>query len=58
VVLLQNCIDLRSGEQNEVIRVQLDGVSDKTLKENGEPTKSQLTDPMVGFVLLSVYHAS
>jgi hypothetical protein len=49
VVLLQNCIDLRSGERNEVIRVQLEGVSDVVEEENGEPTTSPLTDPRVGF---------
>jgi hypothetical protein len=58
VVLLQNCIDLRSGERNEVILVQLEGVSDVSEEENREPTTSLLTDPRVGFMLLSVYHAS
>jgi hypothetical protein len=58
VVLLQNSIDLQSGEQNEVIHVQLEGVSDETLEETEEPTKSPLTDPRVGFVLLTVYRAS
>jgi hypothetical protein len=40
VVLLENSIDLRSGERNEVIRVQLEGVSDLTEEENREPTTS------------------
>ena len=55
VVLLQNCVDLRSGERNEVIHVQLEGVSDVAEEENREPTTSPLTDPRVGFMLLSVY---
>jgi hypothetical protein len=50
VVLLQNCIDLRSGEQNEVIHVQMEGVSDLTEEENREPTTSPFTDPGVGFM--------
>ena len=54
VVLLQNCIDLWSGERNEVIHIQLGGVSDVAEEENREPT-SPLTDPRVGFMLLSVY---
>ena len=54
VVRLQNCIVLRSGERNEVIRVQMEGVSDVTEEENREPTTSPLTDPGVGFMLLSV----
>jgi len=60
VVLLQNCIDLRSGELglraafsevgNEVIRLQVEGISDVTEEENQEPMTSSLirTDPGVG----------
>ena len=59
MVLLQNCIDLRSGELglctssevgNEVIRVQVEGISDVTEEENQEPMPSSLirTDPGVG----------
>jgi hypothetical protein len=48
VVLLQNCIDLQSGKRNEVIHVQMEGVSEVTEEENGEPTPP-LTDPRVGF---------
>jgi hypothetical protein len=50
VVLLQNCIDLWSGEQNEVIHVEMEGVSDLTEEENREPTTSPLTDTGVGFM--------
>ena len=57
VVLLQNSVDLWSGERNEVIHVQREGVSDVTEGENREQTASPLTDPRVGFMLLSVYHA-
>jgi hypothetical protein len=49
VVLLQNCIDLWSGERNGVIHVQMEGASDITAEENREPTTSPLTDPRVGF---------
>jgi hypothetical protein len=49
VVLLQNHIDLWSGEQNGVIYVQMEGASDITAEENREPTTSPLTDPRVGF---------
>ena len=49
---------MRSGERNEVIHVQWEGVSDVPEEENQEPTTSTLIDPMVGFMLLSVYHAS
>jgi len=60
VVLLQNCIDLWSGELglcatssevgNEVIHVQVEGISDVTEEENQEPMTSSLirTDPVVG----------
>jgi hypothetical protein len=58
VVLLQNCIDLRSSEQVEVILIQLEGVSAVMEEENREPTKSPLIDPRVGFMLLNVYYAS
>jgi hypothetical protein len=58
VGLLQNCIDLGSGEQNGVSHVQLEGISDVTEEENREPTTLPLTDPGVGFKLLSVYCAS
>jgi len=59
VVLLQNCVNLRSGEirlcatssevGNEVIRVQVEGISDVT-EENQEPITSSLirSDPGVG----------
>ena len=53
-MLLQNCIDLPSGERNEVIHVQLEEVSDVTEEENQEPTTSPLNDPRVGLVLLRV----
>ena len=58
MVLLQNCIDLRSGERIDVTHVQLEGVNDVAEEENGEPMTSPLTDPRVGFMLLSVYRAS
>jgi len=60
VVLLQNCVELRSGELgwlaassevgNEVIHVQVEGISDVTEEENQEPMTSSLirTDPGVG----------
>ena len=54
VVLLQNCMGLQSGERNEVIHVHLEGVRDVTEEENREPNSSPLTDPRVGFMLLSV----
>ena len=57
MVLLQNSMDLRSGERNEVIHRQLEGFSGVKEEENREPTTSPLTDPRVGFMLLSVYHA-
>jgi hypothetical protein len=50
VVLLQNYIDLRSGERNEVNHVQLEGVSVVTEEENQEPTTSLLTDRRVGIL--------
>jgi len=60
VVLLQNCVDLRSGELglcvtssevgNEMICVQMKGISDVAEEENQEPMPSSLirTDPGVG----------
>ena len=70
MVLLQNCMDLQSGERgshggmcatssgvgNEVIRVQLEGVTEVKEGEDREPMTSRLirTDPRVGFMLLSV----
>jgi len=60
VVLLQNCVDLRSSELglcspssevgNEVIHVQVEGISDVSEEENQEPMTSSLirTDPGVG----------
>ena len=62
VVLLQNCVDLQSSELglcatssevgNEVIHVQLKGISDVTEEENQEPMTSSLirTDPGVGVI--------
>jgi hypothetical protein len=50
LLLLQNCIDLPSSDQNEVIHVQMEGVSDLTEEENREPTTSPLTDTGVGFM--------
>ena len=59
MVLLQDCIDLRSGELgfcatpsevgNEVIGVQAEGISDVTEEENKQPMTSSLirTDPGV-----------
>jgi len=49
VVLLQNCIDLQNSERNEVIHVQMEGMSDVTEEESRELTTSLLTDPRVGF---------
>jgi hypothetical protein len=60
VVLLQKCVNLRSGEiglcatssgvGNDVIRVQVEGISDVTEEENQGPMTSSLirTDPGVG----------
>ena len=58
MVLLQNCVDLRSGEfglcatsevGKEVIRMQVKGVAEVTEEENQEPITSSLirTDPGV-----------
>jgi hypothetical protein len=58
VVLLQSSIDLGSGERNEVSGGQLEGISDVTSEENQESMTSPLTDPRVGFMLLSVYWRS
>jgi hypothetical protein len=62
VVLLQNCVDLRSGELgscatssevgNEVIHVQVEGVAEVTGGEDCEPMTSPLTDAGVGFISL------
>ena len=41
-----------------MIHVQLEGVNDVPEEENLAQTTSPLTDPRVGFMLLSVYHAS
>ena len=70
VVLLQNCIDLQSGQCGchsgmcatssevgiEVIHVQLDGFTEVTEGEDCEAMTSSLirTDRGVGFMLLSV----
>jgi hypothetical protein len=58
VLLLQNCIDLQSGERSEVIHVQMEGVSNVIEEDNRESKKSSLTDPKVGFMLMSVQHVS
>jgi hypothetical protein len=50
VVHLQNCIDLQSGERNELIDAKMEGVSDVTDEENQDPSTSPLTDPRVGFM--------
>ena len=59
MVLLQNCIDLRSGELGlctssevgkEAIRVQVEGVAEVTTGEDHEPMLSPSTDPGVGFM--------
>jgi len=62
VVLLQNCVDLRSGELglcatsseigNEVIHVQVEGVAEVTRGEDCEPVTSPITDAGVGFMSL------
>ena len=53
-MLLHNRILLWNVERNEVIHVQMEGVSDVTEEENREPTTSPLTDRRVGLMLLSV----
>jgi len=70
VVLLQNCINLRSGEiglcatssevGNEVIHVQVEGISDVTEEENQEPLTSSLirTDPGVGVMSVECLYKS
>jgi hypothetical protein len=60
VVLLQNCTDFRSGELgscaassevgNEVVRMQVEGVTKVTVGEDHEPMTSSLTDAGVGFI--------
>ena len=62
MVLLQNCVDLLSGELgfraassevgNEVIRVQVEGAAEVTGGEDFEPITSLLTDAGVGFMSL------
>ena len=62
MVLLQNCVDLRSGELglcatsseigNEVIHVQVERVTEVTGGEDCEPMTSPLTDAGVGFMSL------
>jgi len=62
VVLLQNCVDLRSGKLglcatssevgNEVIHVEVEGVAEVTGGEISEPMTSPLTDAGVGFMSL------
>jgi hypothetical protein len=47
VVLLQNCVDLQSGERNEEIHVQLEGISYVREGENGQQATFPLTDPRV-----------
>jgi len=63
VVLLQNCVDLRSGEiglcatsevGNEVIHVQVEGISDVTEEENQEPMTSSLIRTDLGVGVMSV----
>jgi hypothetical protein len=49
VVLLQNSIDVRSGERNEVSHGQLERISDVTEEEIREPATLPLTDSRVGF---------
>jgi len=60
VVLLQNCVDLRSGELGlraasvigNVIHVQVEGVAEVTGGEDCEAMRSPLTDAGVGFISL------
>ena len=62
MVLLQNCVDLQSGELglratssevgNEVIHVQVEGDTEVTGGEDCEPMTSPLTDAGVGFMSL------
>ena len=62
MLLLQNCVDLRSGELglratssevgNQVIHVQVEGVNEVTWEEDCEPMTSPLTDAGVGFMSL------
>ena len=66
MVLLQNCVDLQSGELglcaassevgNKVIHVQVEGVSDVKEEQNQEPMTSSLirTDPGVGVMSVGV----
>ena len=64
VVLLQNCIDSRSGKLgshsalcatssefgNELICVQVEGITEMTEGENHEVMTSLISDPGVGFM--------
>jgi len=64
VVLLQNCIDSRSGELgshsalcvtfsefgNELIRVQVEGITLMTEGGDHEVMTSLITDPVIGFM--------
>ena len=62
MVLLQNCVDLQSGELglraassevgNEVIHVEVEAVVEVTGGEGCEPMTSPLTDAGVGFMSL------
>ena len=62
MVLLQNCVDLRSGELglrvtssevgNEVIHVQVEGIAEVTRGEDCEIMTSPLTDAGVCFMSL------
>ena len=62
MVLLQNCVDLRSGKLglcatssevgNEVVRVQVEGDAEVTGGEDCEPITSPLTNAGVGFMSL------
>jgi len=64
VVLLQNCVDSRSGELgshsalcatssefgNDLIRVQVEGITEMTEGGDHEVMTSLITDPGVGFM--------
>ena len=64
MVLLQNCVDLQSGELgsesgklptssevgNEAIRLHVEGVAEVTKGRDHEPMIPQSTDPGVGFM--------
>jgi len=71
VVLLQNCIDSRSGKLgshsalcatssefgNELICVQVEGITEMTEGENHEVMTSLISDPGVDLCLWIVYYA-